>query len=527
MNKEKINSGGLEMQKARYKNQGKRKRNILIAILVMMIVIFIILITALGSLKAKKQEQEEAIEAEIFSSIADVLKAHNCRLIRTKASLEDGFTTDIYCEFAYDLYHDENSNETFFTNLIEDMAKFLNYSNFRMLDEKSKKEPIEICVIGDGKRVKNSIINGREDYFIYMDSRFSLSQYKEMETTEFSIQAEELQDCVSNGWSTDTNFGTRETIFQKYDWYFDEGIQIRKISGKIYNIIFTKNYVKPVVNGFTVGEKYDIIIRELGNPTFQNEEKSIIGYKSKEMYVFFEKDQISVYRNTKEDGFDAFFELVDGFLDDEYDLLEFMNELTYLWPDYEEYTYHAETVFLSYPNKGIDIKMNYENTNGIILYNNIGVDQKKVTSYLEHTEFIAQLQVDNVFLAEQRRVSKEANWFKQCEAYKIKQEAEDSRNRGEKYNYYMELSENDQILGVYFIAQTQDAPNCELKEMIKSYVWMNDECFLYSVENKGIYYYDLKNQNKGEIFTGEGEFEIKSYENGILKYDDKELEVVY
>ena len=53
------------------------------------------------------------------------------------------------------------------------------------------------------------------------------------------------------------------------------------------------------------------------------------------MYVFFEKGQISVYRNIKE-NYDSFFELVDRFLNGEYNFLKFMNELTYIWTDYDE-----------------------------------------------------------------------------------------------------------------------------------------------------------------------------------------------
>lgn len=361
-----------------------------------------------------------------------------------------------------------------------------------------------------------------------MDSQLSLSKYRELKTTELSPQAPELINCIQNNWNANAEFGTRESIFQNYYIYFDEGIKTRKINGKIYNIVFTNYYLQPVINGFTVGTKNDIIISRLGEPTFKNEDKSIIGYKSNDMYVFFEEDQISIYANTKEEGFENFFTLVDKFLEEEYSLLEFMNELTYLWPDYEEYTYDEETVFLSYPNKGIDIKINYDDMDGIILYNNIKTTQDSVNRYLKNTEFVAQLQVDNIFNAEQRRVKNEKNFSTNCKEYEEKFESEDNRNKGEIYDYYMNMDANDNIMNVYFISQNEAFTNCELNESIDTYVWMNDYCFVYSKQGKGIYFYDLKNQKKGSIITGEEQYKIVSYENGKLTYDgNKVLEIQY
>ena len=515
------------MQKRRYikQNRFRKKKAIFATIAILLIFTLLILLIFLNDIQGKEQE-EQPIASEKVDSIEEILKYYGCKLIAMKESTESDFLIDVYTTFKYDLYDGEKSNEDFYNNVINKIAEFIKYKSFRLID-KDKEDEIEIRVICDGSKVRTIFINGIEDYFIYMDSQISLSKYKELKTTELSIQASELTNCIQNNWSTDTNFGTRETIFQNYYVYFDEGIKTRRISGKIYNIIFTKNYVKSVVNGFTVGEKHDIIINRLGTPTFQNEDGSIIGYKSEDIYIFFEEDQISIYRNIEETGFDEFFELADKLLNDEYSLLEFMNELTYLWPDYEKYTYDAETVFLSYPNKGIDIKINYDNMNGIILYNNIGVTQDIVNSYLKHTEFVAQLQVDNVYNAELRRMENEKNLMTKCKEYKEEYEKEDDRNRGQIYEYYMEKSSNGKIICTYFISQNLEYPNCELSENIKSYIWINDFCFLYSIADKGIYYYDLKSQTKGVIIIGDEEFEIKSYQNNILKYDDSELEVKY
>lgn len=511
----------------KYKNQSelhiKKMMSMIFGILALFLCVSVI---ALFSLNAKKEQQDIMISSGKFDSIKAILEYFGCKYKKETESDIEGFKTDIYTVFKYDLYDGEEKNEKFYNNVINKIAEFLNYSNFRLIDT-SREEKIDIQVICKNGKVSKIIINGIEDYFIYMDSQISLRKYKEIKTTEISVQAPELIECIQKNWSKDCNFGTREAIFQGYYMYFDEGIEVRSIDSRIYNVVFTEKYEKEVVNGFTVGTKSDIIKERLGVPTFQNSDGSIIGYKSNELYVFFTNDQISIYRNTPESGYDEFFKLVDQFLEDKYSLLEFMNELTYIWPDYEEYTYGSDEVYLSYPNKGIDIKLNYDNTDGIVFYNNIGVKQEVVNKYLEHTEFVALLQVDNIYNAEIKRVSNKNKLNQKCDEYKQEFEKEDQRNRGQIYNYYMNLDSSDKIMNAYFIPMNPQFVNCELNDLIDTYIWLNEYCFIYSNTGKGIYYYDLKNQVKGIILQGDENFKIKSYENGVLKYDDKQISIVY
>lgn len=507
------------MQKEKYEKQSEQmtKSKILKYFAFLAILLFFLLLILAFILNAKQQPKYNREMA-----VKETLEDLGCTFLKMKNSKEKNFVYDVDVIFKVDLYENETSQQPFYEEVIGQVAQNLQYQNFRLLDT-HKSEPIEIRVICSQERIQKIIINGMEDYFIYRDSQKSLEKYSEIKKVKLLIEAPELLECLKNDWNPNIDFGTREAIFQNYYIYLGEGIEMRKINGKIYNVIFTQNYTKSVVNGFTVGTKRDIIERELGAPSFQNDDKSIIGYKTDKLYIFFEDTQISIYRNTQESGFDAFFGLTDKFLNEEYTLLEFMNELTDIWPDYEEYQYDSNQVFLSYPNKGIDIKINHDNMNGIVLYNNIGISQEEVNRHLKNTEFIARLQLDNVFLAEERRVSEINDWKKKCREYQQKFEREDTRNRGEIYDYYAEISDNNQVLCFYFISQNANYPNCELSENVKSYIWAAEDYFIYSVERKGIYYYDLKNQTKGKIVTGEDTFEIKSLQNGLLSYDDKTI----
>lgn len=513
------------MKKFKYKNEKKKEIQKKIIIIVMILVVILIAsLIILDSFKHVAQKQKQVMIEGKLDTVEDVINYYGCKFIKLVESKEDGFSSDIYLNFKYNLYDEDKSNEKFYNDLIEKIAEKMNYKSFRLIDT-SKSEEIEIKVFCNGENIKTIYINGIEDYFIFMDSKINMKKYKEIPITNINIESSELLNCIENDWNANVDFGSRESIFQKYYIYWDEGIQTRKIKGKIYNIVFTNKYNKNVVNGITTNMENNDIIAKLGKPTFSEDNNKLIGYKSNDIYVFFEKGQISIYRNFKNTDNNEFFKLVDKYLEKETDLLDFMNELTYLWPDYDEYTYSEDSVFLSYPNKGIDIKINYENMSGIILYNNMNSTLKDINKYLENTEFVAQLQEDNVFNAEKRRFSREEEIKEKCIEYKENYEKNDNRNRGNIYDYYMTLSNDEKIMKVYFIPIENNGEYsiCELSENIDTYIWCNDYCFIYSINGKGIYFYNLKEQYKGTIVVGEDEFKIKSFENGILRYDNNEV----
>lgn len=493
---------------------------------IIIIVLIVILVIALITLRLLNLEVEKKnVSYSGMKTVEDVLNYYKCTYISEKDSELDGFDTDINLKFRYNLYEDEKSNETFFTNLIEDMTKVLDYANFRMIDEEKS---IEIKVTCENRKIVQILINDIEDYFIYMDSLIDISKYEEIPITEFQIESLEVQNLISNGWSNNIYFGTRDSIFDNYNDFFDEGIKTRNIDGKIYNIIFTNKYQKNVVNGLYPGMELDLIEARLGTPTFENEELNLIGYKGKEIYVFFGKDEISIYRNTSE-NIDDFFELVDTFLKDELDLLDFMNELTYIWPDYSEYNYDASHVFISYPLKGIDIKIGYDETDGIILYNNINENLNTLKKYLENTEFISKMKLDNVFEAEKRRVDAKSKLTEKCNEF-IKSKTEKEKNilgDSNEFNIYTELDDNDDIVSIKFISKNSNYPNRELTDRVDYYLWLNDYILLYSQRKKGIFYIDLTTGNRQILLEGDNEFKFKSFENGVLKYDDQEINIQF
>lgn len=505
------------------KNQ-KKMNKILLCILAVIIFVLIILNAILASLK--QNAVEENIDYENISSVKDVLNYYGCKYISEDLSTLDGFSKDIRLVFACQLYDGEKSNEEFFNNVTEDVARILNYSNCRLIDQTNH---IEIKIMCDNGKVTDLVINDQYDYFIYTDSKNNLSKYEPIKTTSLEANSQVLQNLISNNWSSKENFGTRESIFEGYNEYFDEGIEARLINGKVYNIIFTKKYNGDVVNGLFPGIEQKDVKSKLGNPTFEDESLGLIGYKGENYYAFFTEDEISIYRIDKSDTND-FFKLVDKLIDDELDLLDFMNELTYLWPDYSEYKYDSNYAFISYPLKGIDIKIGYEDTNGIVLYNNVNASISKLEEYINHTEFVANMSVDNVFEAEKRRSENKQNLLNKCKEY-IEEMSEDEQKRiGEslKFGLYAEKVKNsNEIIKLCFVSKDGNNPNRELSDTVNSYLWLNSDILIFSQKRVGIFYYNVLTGEKQSLITGEEEFKLKEFKNGILSYDDSELRIQY
>lgn len=508
----------------KYVGENKNKYKKVIIVLIVIIFILMIISAILGNIYKKSQTPE--LSYDNLTTLKEVIEYHKSRYISEKPSPEEKYSVDAYLTFRVLPYNEnDESNEEYYNNLIEDCAKVLRYSSFRLLDEKND---LTVEVICNGREITSIIINGIEDYFIYMDSQLSMKIFKEIPTTDFSITAEVLQNCVNNNWDPSVYFGERDSIYDNYYIYFDEGIKVKTINNRIYNIVFDKRYKGNVINSAFPGMSLKSIQAVLGEPAFEDEDLKIIGYKGKDLYVFFTESEISVYRITSTNT-DDFFDLADRYINKELDFLEFMNELTYMWPDYSDYEYTSTSVFISYPLKGIEIKLDYDDENGIFIFNNVHSSLTKVERYLENTDFVAKLQLDLVFETEKRRIEKDRSLLNLCEEYVENLEDEQKEIIGESLSYgiFADLDNNGLIYAMNFISKFGDSPNRILSDTINSFLWVNNDLFLYSKKGKGIYAYNLQNGVVTRVISGTEDYELKDFENGILKYDDVEVPFQY
>ena len=508
----------------------KQKKAIIITLIAILLLILLFILISLNLTKNYENRNDLDISGG-YTSIKQIIESNGCKYIKDSVDEKSEYPIQIELSFKYDLYEDDTSNEEFYMKIINEIAKFVKYKNIKMIDE-NKDITIEIeCSNNDVETIK---INGIEDYFIYMDSQISISKYKEIKTVQLELNSEILKTLIQNNWNTDINCGSRDSIFNNYHIFFDEGIEYRKIGSKIYNIIFTEKYFGSIVNDIRPDESIKSVKLKLGEPSFEDEDLGLIGYKANDFYAFFNGKEISIYKNLKTDYSD-FWKLVDKFIKDDSDMdfKEFMNELTYIWSDYSEYKYNSDYMFISYPNKGIDIKLNYENENGIIFYNNISENLDKVKRYLVNTEFLSKLQIDNVFEAEKRRLQNNIQIEKNGDEFlnKLKEELEPNEEltcgKSELYKFYMDLDDNGFAITTYFISRTGNEVNRELNEPISSYVWISDNLFVYGIERKGIYCYNVLDGSKQILLEGEEKFQIKNFEYNIIYYDNREMNISF
>lgn len=507
----------------------KQKRAIIITIVAILLLLILFLVVAIATISKDVHTNKNVDVSTGFSSIKEIIEYHESKYIKDTYDRYEDFSTIIEVEFKYKLYDGDESNERFFNSVINDIAKFINYTNFELLDTKND---IDIKVVCSDRKIQTIIINDIEDYFIHMNSELELAKYQEIKTASLSASSQVLQNLISNSWQSDLDFGTREEVFKNYFIYFDEGIEYKKIGSTVYNIVFTSNYGDYVVDYITPTASIASIKATLGEPQFEDKDLGVIGYKGNEFYAFFNGEEISIYKRITIDYKD-FWNLVDRFIDEDSKLSfkEFMNELTYIWKDYSEYDYDEEHMFISYPNKGIDVKLNYDGVSGIVVYNNISENLNKVKRYLEHTEFVSNLKLDDVFEAEKRRLNEKEDLKEKCKEYKDfineKYSKEDLEMIGEslEYDYYFELDDGGYTISAFFLPSNKSYCRRELNESIYRYMWLDSHRILYSIYGKGIYVYDLYTGEKRTIIEDTEEFYLKSYEGNVLTYDNMNMTV--
>lgn len=438
-----------------------------------------------------------------YDSLEELFLYYDCKLINFDNS-NDLKVAKV--DFKYDLYTGETSNERFFVNICKDVALFVNYKNFELLDDNKN---IKIECVCEGTNIVGLKINGDVNY--YLNKNSEINKTKTVNTTNFSIQSKQLKQLIDNDWDENkVDWGTKESNFNNYNIFFDEGIRYKTVGKKVFNVIWTEKYNGKIAGGLDVSATPEQVKAMLGEPTFKNYDE-VYGYVSSDNYLFFDfyNHQVSVYpvvKITKEEEniLNKYIEELNETLD----VKQFALNLTNLWDDYDEYEFDSNYVDLEYTLKGLKFCINtYYPTNGLLVYQNYNGNRN-----ITELENVYMKDTDAIFDFEKSRSSGESEKYYSASL----QENTDSEN------YYVELikDENYDIIKVRFIAKNSDFPDVELNENINSYVWMSETEVLYSIKNKGIYYYNFNTLTKQKIIEGQEEFNIKSYENNILYYDE-------
>lgn len=343
----------------------KKKKILIILIILLITLVSILLLRVL--LEKKQEENKQYNTIEDFETPQDVVRYLGGEFIKQEESKETDFKVDVYLKFKVAPYTGDVSNKEYYNQLIDMISYCLDYNSFRLIDDEKELLIAVICDSQNG-RIKRKYINGDYNYFGNKESQRELSKIEKIEITNLEIQAPKILEIINNGWNTSTvEFGLQTGKRGKYDVY-EEGIEVRNVYKKVFNIVFNANYTEPVINGITTNMTEEEIIGILGKPTITSKNTEIFGYKGKEIYVFFAYGDISIYRV---DGFNSteFAKLVENYINGT-DVKTFVSSITDIWPDYDKYEYDENYINLVYTLKGIKIQFNITSNHGIIVHNN-------------------------------------------------------------------------------------------------------------------------------------------------------------
>ena len=358
----------------------EKKKKIIKIVLIVSIVLFLIILIIANKVAEKKKiedEKENYYANKIYNSIEDfktveeVIIYKKAKYIKEEESNVEGYDVDIYTNLKYPLYTDTENNSLFYKDMIKKIAYVLQYKNFRVIDEEKN---IVIAAICDAskKSIVKLYVNGEENYWENRELATNLNRINTQEASrDIVIQSEELKNLIANQWKRNKlKIEITKNKIGDYEIFEEQGLQIRTIYKKVFNIIFTSDYNKEVVNNIKTGTDLKEIIRILGTPTFGEENLGLIGYKGEKIYVFFTESKISVYRvEDQYEKLDEFIILIEKF-EREKNVKEFVNGITDIWPDYDQYDWDKNYVHLQYTLKGIKIEFNISSNQGITYSSN-------------------------------------------------------------------------------------------------------------------------------------------------------------
>lgn len=513
------------------KIDNKKKKFFIIFIIVILLFLITILAVKLGQEKRKQQHlQEETARVKQYTSLQEFKNMEevalylNCTLIRQEEVQNSNINYNVYMKLPEEVCANKAENRTFFENLIQYSAHALDYKNFCIIDEKNNTKVIVECN-NDGKTVNAYSIDGISNYFEKQQNIENMNNLKQIKSINIEITSPQLKQIISNNWSTNNvSLGTLESTYRNYDVYFDEGYQVRKVDGKVFNIVFTSKYSDSVVSNLKATSSKDEIKNALGEPQFENGD--LIGYKSNDIYVFFGKSQISVYRKEKYDK-NEITPIIEKYKSN-MDSKAFIEELKSTWKDYDVFTYNQNSEKLQYTLKGILVKFDSSSQKGLLVYNNYegNVLQNLTIANMAETEqslpdFVFFENEDLVFKAEQERVNTlDDTTSNNNYSSKI------VLNTSNSFKIYKsKLSNDSEFYKIRFISINEQYPNSELREVISYGIWADDNNFVYSVKNRGIYVYNAQTRTYKTIKTGTDTFRIIGLENNILYYDNETLKI--
>ena len=392
--------------------KGRYSNLIILGIVALLFLLLVVILTMLKILENEDNTINITNQINVTSNIItkkgktvqEVLESYGVKLIKRDKEI----FIKTYVNFKYDLYDtDGNSRKQYFYDLIEDIVK-VEKDTFYLIDSEKN---IEIHVQYDKETERYKvIINDIENYYNETDGEtyVNLNNAKIVEKGNFYIDNTTITTITHNNMyytgtkTLFTDFDSREELGNGY-YAYKNGTMITKLqSGRIINLVLTKDFDEEIVRNVYVTTPLDEIYNKYDKVSFGGINEGYLGYRTDNEYVFLYEDEVSIYASqyTERKEFDEYLL--------EYcktgDLEKLYNDFSKNWGNYYENSYAPElqNLKLSYPSRGIEIDIEGNDSRGIKIYNNYYLTTT-VKELIEDNKITLVPDKDLVYVVEQAR----------------------------------------------------------------------------------------------------------------------------
>lgn len=210
-------------------------------------------------------------------------------------------------------------------------------------------------------------------------------KYTEVDTL---INAVPLISLNNSNWDKLKSGFSDVVLDEDGNYTSEEGYTLYCNGKKVNYIIFNSNFEGEIIGHLKVGDDFKTVKSKLGNPTFKSDE--YIGYKTREVYVFFYKDQIVAYSNkdvTNNGDLETF---LNSYFEKTYTegRTRFLVEIRERYDDFEiEMDEETNTVIMTSLERQMKVKLDSIGTIEVELYDDYNVVNERTSELIEEGIF--------------------------------------------------------------------------------------------------------------------------------------------
>jgi len=307
--------------------------------------------------------------------LSKTLQKTETTLLKAESGKEQNYKIDIYVKFGEYPIKDDLENKQYFEYVITLINPILKKKPFRLID---KEKNMIIRGKFNSKGMIKYTVNNDTNYFANIVSLENFDSIpNDNNLVEPVIKSKELIDLLNNDWNRNMSktLGKITRSVGNVDYYDSNGYSIKMIDGKVAVIIFDKNYNKEVFEGIYPGMlENDFKYRNINT---NSSDLSTQGFDTAKYTVYYNERKVFVTRKkTYDEKKNIEFEKAVNELLKNKDYNQFYKKAIDIYPDFYIKKITTDSMYISFPLEGFEIKYNYaysksiDKETGIYIYSN-------------------------------------------------------------------------------------------------------------------------------------------------------------